>query len=252
MRVIHIAGVSGSGKTTFIRSLIPLLEQKGPTAVAKHLGHHCYSLEKGKDTTIFMEEGAHVSAGVDIEKTVVVARGLSFGDILPLLSSIGTEYLLVEGWKTQPLPKVAIGDLPGAAEVILSNPTTAEVIASLDLFPRYYSLEGLARKVQEGCTGGGVVLTGRYPVPDHAGNPESRREFYLRFSPTLHEISRVAESRPGGVRTMVHLHQGLLFGGEDGILVAVGAPTPADALDAFSSCHRHLLSALGTGSPHQG
>ena len=251
MRVIHIAGVSGSGKTTFIRSLIPLLEQKGPTAVAKHLGHHRYSLEKGKDTTIFMEEGARVSAGVDIEKTVVVARGLSFGDILPLLSSIGTEYLLVEGWKTQPLPKVAIGDLPGAAEVVLSNPTAAEVIASLDLFPRYCSLAGLARKVQEECTVG-VVLTGRYPVPGDAGNPESRREFYLRFSPILHEISRVAASRPGGARTMVHLHQGLLFGGEDGILVAVGAPTPAAAMEAFSSCHRHLLSALGTGSPHQG
>lgn len=251
MRVIHIAGVSGSGKTTFIRSLIPLLGRMGPTAVAKHLGHHSFSLEAGKDTTLFLREGASASAGVDREKTVVVVREHFLRDIFPLMSSLGTEYLLVEGWKTLPLPKVLIGDLPGATEVVLSNPTAAEALAALELFPRYYSPEGLARKVREEDPGG-VVLTGRYPAQGERDTPDSRREFYLRFSPILKEITMVAASRPGGARTMVHLHRGLLFGGEDAILVAVGAPTPAAALEAFSSCHRHLLSALGTGSPHKG
>ncbi|OPX66499.1 MAG: Molybdopterin guanine dinucleotide synthesis protein B [Methanoregulaceae archaeon PtaB.Bin056] len=250
MRVIHIAGVSGSGKTTFIRSLIPLLRQMGPTAVAKHLGHHPFSLESGKDTTLFLGEGASASAGVDNEKAVVVIRGHTLGDILPLMSSIGTEYLLVEGWKTQPLPKVRIGDLPGATEVVLSNPTAAQVVASIELFPRYYSFEGLTRKVREEFPGG-VVLTGRYPAPAGRSTTDSRREFYHRFSPILKEIARVAASRPGEAHAMVHLHRGLLFGGEDEILLAVGARTPAAALEAFSSCQSDLLSALGTGGPHK-
>jgi len=251
MRVIHVAGVSGSGKTTFIRSLIPMLGRMGPTAVVKHLGHHRYSLEAGKDTTLFMGEGASASAGVDEEKTVVVVRGHTLREIFPLMSSIGTEYLLVEGWKSHPLPKVRIGDLPGATDVVLSNPTAGEVIESLELFPHFYSPEGLARKVR-GEDPGCVVMTGRYPAPVERGTPDSRREFYLRFSPILNEIARSAESRPGGAHAMVHLHRGLIFGGEDAVLVAVGAPTPAAALDAFSSCHRHMLSALGSGSSHKG
>ncbi len=45
MRIIHVAGLSGSGKTTFIRSLIPELSRLGPVAAVKHIGHHSWSLE---------------------------------------------------------------------------------------------------------------------------------------------------------------------------------------------------------------
>lgn len=248
MRVIHIAGVSGSGKTTFIRSLLPLLGQRGTTAVAKHLGHHLYSLEAGKDTTVFLREGARATAGMDEEKSVVVIRGHSLGEVFSLLSSIGTKFLLVEGWKSLPFPKVVIGDLPGATEVVLSNPTPAEVIESLDLFPQYFSPEGLARELQNRHDER-VLLTGIYPATGVQGTPESRREFYLWFSPILKEISRVAETRFGGARTRVHLQRGLLFGGDDEILVAVDAPTPAAAMDALSFIHGRLLSTLGTGNP---
>ncbi|HNJ81359.1 MAG TPA: molybdopterin-guanine dinucleotide biosynthesis protein MobB, partial [Methanoregulaceae archaeon] len=36
MKVIHIAGFSNTGKTTFIRELLPELENLGPTGVVKH------------------------------------------------------------------------------------------------------------------------------------------------------------------------------------------------------------------------
>ncbi len=74
MKVIHIAGFSNSGKTTFISALIPELEKHGPVGVIKHIGHHGYSLPEGKDTTRFFEAGATASAGIDIRKTVLVLQ----------------------------------------------------------------------------------------------------------------------------------------------------------------------------------
>jgi len=46
MKIIHIVGRSNSGKTTFIRTLIPELKKLGTVAGIKHLGDHEYQLEK--------------------------------------------------------------------------------------------------------------------------------------------------------------------------------------------------------------
>ena len=246
MRVIHIAGTSGSGKTTFIRSLIPLLQEKGATAMVKHLGHHQYALEAGKDTTLVFGEGVAASAGVDPEKTVMVLRDTSLDHVLSILSSTGVRYMLLEGWKWRPFPKIVIGELSGAKEVVLSNPTADEVLASLEMFPVHYSLEGLIGEI-EGEHEQAVILAGRYPVTQPGAVLETRREFYLRFSPILTEIARDAAFRPGDVKVGLHLHQGLLFGGEDAILVAVGAGSPEAAMIAFSSLQGRILSALESG-----
>ncbi|HMK16120.1 MAG TPA: molybdopterin-guanine dinucleotide biosynthesis protein MobB, partial [Methanomicrobiales archaeon] len=40
MKIVQVAGFSGSGKTTFIRALIPLLSRLGPVGTVKHTGHH--------------------------------------------------------------------------------------------------------------------------------------------------------------------------------------------------------------------
>ena len=54
MRIIQIVGNSNSGKTTFIKNLIPPeLKKKGTVAVIKHLGDHTYNIGEGKDTTVF-------------------------------------------------------------------------------------------------------------------------------------------------------------------------------------------------------
>lgn len=44
MKIIQVAGRSNSGKTTFIRKLIPELKKIGPVGVIKHLGDHEYHL----------------------------------------------------------------------------------------------------------------------------------------------------------------------------------------------------------------
>ena len=109
VKVIHIAGSSGSGKTTFIGELLVELGRIGPVATVKHLGHHRYSLEKGKDTTFFYDRGVSLSVGVDDEKAVITRRGGSLHDVLGILSDQGVGFTLIEGFKTLPLPKIVIG-----------------------------------------------------------------------------------------------------------------------------------------------
>ena len=247
MRVIHVAGTSGSGKTTFIRALVPLLQNEGMTAVVKHLGHHMFSLDAGKDTTLFFGEGVAATAGVDPEKTVLLLHDTALDTVLSLLAAAGIRYAVVEGWKYQPFPKIEIGDLSGAEEVVLSNPTPAQVFASLAMFPQYCTLPALVGELR----GGGeqeIIISGVYPATPRGISPESRREFYLRFSPILKEISGKAGSGHGGVEARLHLQKGLFFGGEDEILMAVKAESSDNAMRVFASLEDSVLSALDPGT----
>ena len=146
MKVIHIAGSSGSGKTTFIGELLPELGRMAPVATVKHLGHHLYSLEKGKDTTFFYEKGASLSVGVDDEKAVITRRGESLSEVLGILSDQGIGFVLIEGFKTLPLPKIVIGSLE-TKHCILRDPDIGQVIESLGSFPDFYTIGGLAREI---------------------------------------------------------------------------------------------------------
>ncbi len=148
MRIIHVAGLSGSGKTTFIRSLIPELSRLGPVAAVKHIGHHSWSLEGGKDTTLYLDAGAYQSVGIDHEKTVSVMNETDLGRTLMMLCDMGIRYAIVEGFKSKPFPKVLIGTLPGASGVVLENPDTEEVIASIGSFMEYYTMSGMIREMQ--------------------------------------------------------------------------------------------------------
>jgi molybdopterin-guanine dinucleotide biosynthesis protein MobB len=161
MRIIHIAGLSGSGKTTFIRSLIPELSKLGPVAAVKHIGHHTWSLEAGKDTTSYLHAGACQSVGIDREKTVSVTNETDLGRALQMLCDMGTRYAVVEGFKSKPFPKVVIGTLPEASGVVLKNPEISDVTASLSSFMEYYTLGGMIREMQaENAYASGGVFTG--------------------------------------------------------------------------------------------
>lgn len=133
MKIIHVAGASNSGKTTFIKTLIPALEKKWSVAVVKHLGDHSFALEKGKDTTEFFNAGAAIVVGIDAEKSVAVIRTTSLDDILRFLDEEGTDYVILEGFKTRLFKKIVIGDLE-ADNCIMRNPSITEVITNLHLF----------------------------------------------------------------------------------------------------------------------
>lgn len=136
MKIIQVTGRSNTGKTTFIKQLIPVLKRKGRVAVIKHLGDHEYLLEKGKDTTGFFDAGAEVSAGIDGHKSVVTLQNNSLDAMLALLKTQGMDYCIVEGFKQRSFKKIVIGDLQ-AEGCILRNPAVEDVVASVDRFDTY-------------------------------------------------------------------------------------------------------------------
>ncbi|MEI7649541.1 MAG: molybdopterin-guanine dinucleotide biosynthesis protein B [Methanomicrobiales archaeon] len=133
MKIIQIVGRSNSGKTTFIKQLIPKLKTHGRVAVIKHLGDHEFELEDGKDTTGFFDAGADISVGIDAHKSVVAIRNNSLESTLQILFEQGIDFTVIEGFKQTAFPRIVIGDLK-TDQCVLTNPCPDEVLASLDAF----------------------------------------------------------------------------------------------------------------------
>jgi molybdopterin-guanine dinucleotide biosynthesis protein MobB len=136
MKVIQVTGRSNTGKTTFIKSLIPVLNKKGNVAVIKHLADHDFLLEKGKDTTGFFDAGAAISAGIDGHKSVVALQNNSLDEMLALLKGQGIDFTIIEGFKQRSFKKIVIGDLQ-IEGCILRDPAVDDVVASIDRFDTY-------------------------------------------------------------------------------------------------------------------
>ncbi len=158
MKIIHVAGISGTGKTSFIRELLPALQALGPTGVVKHIGHHTAALEPGKDTTLFFEGGAAISAGIDQEKTIIMTRENDLSRILSLLSDSGMQFAVVEGFKQKPFKKIVFGSLPGAQEILMIEPSVSEVISRLDEFEDFFTAGGLADELRSSRKPGDASL----------------------------------------------------------------------------------------------
>jgi molybdopterin-guanine dinucleotide biosynthesis protein MobB len=140
MKIIQVVGNSNSGKTTFIKNLIPELKKKGNVAVIKHLGDHTYNIEEGKDTTVFFNAGADISVGIDSDKAVAAIRKNTLDDVLGMLFDQEMDFAIIEGFKQRSFPKIVIGNLT-ADSSILKNPSVDEVISSLNLFENFLKIK---------------------------------------------------------------------------------------------------------------
>ena len=60
MKIIQIVGHANSGKTSFIRDLVPALNRKGNVAVVKHLGDHEIILKTEKTRQVFLKRCANL------------------------------------------------------------------------------------------------------------------------------------------------------------------------------------------------
>jgi len=221
VKVIHIAGASGSGKTTFIGELVPELGRMGHIATVKHLGHHRYILEKGKDTTFFYEKGVSLSVGVDDEKAVIIRRGGSLHDVLGILSDHGVDFVIIEGFKTLPLPKIVIGPLE-TKHCVLRDPDIGQVIESLGSFPDFYTIGGLAREItlnpekSQNCV---LVAVSARICGIKVQN--SRHLSHISAGEACADIEIWMAATPGICGARLRLHPGTLFGGSTDLIHTV-------------------------------
>jgi molybdopterin-guanine dinucleotide biosynthesis protein MobB len=237
MRIIHVVGTSGTGKTTFIRELIPVLRDFGPTAVVKHLGHHEFSLEEGKDTTLFFESGARISAGVDPLKSVLLAAETDLEPVLTLFSDAGIEYAIVEGFKQRPYPKIVFGDLSGAENVLLTDPSVDETLGKLRQFYQFSTPQGFTRELSRECTAG-ITLVCTIDCP-HPIDPD-------RVAATEEEIARLVREIEGVLRIRLYAIAGADGTGAGSIYLGICAATAAAALNGARSATGLLLPLVSS------
>jgi molybdopterin-guanine dinucleotide biosynthesis protein MobB len=146
VKVLHIVGHSGSGKTTFITRLVVELRKKGTIATIKHLGHHTYALPAGKDTTLFFESGVTISEGIDSEKSVILLRDPDLFHALGRLADLGIDFAIIEGFKSVEIPCIVFGDLP-VRNALMADPSVDQVINGLSVFPEIQTKIGQEKEI---------------------------------------------------------------------------------------------------------
>ena len=112
--IVGICAWSGTGKTTLISELIPLLRAQGlRLAVIKH-AHHKVELDRpGKDTFRFQAAGAEqVILASNKSRAVMYEQHeqieVSLQTALALVNQASTDLILVEGFKHENLPKIEV------------------------------------------------------------------------------------------------------------------------------------------------
>lgn len=132
--VLGIAGWSGSGKTTLITRLIPELATLGyRVATLKH-AHHSFDLDQpGKDSHLHRQAGAVeviISSARRWAQLHEVRDGTEapLEDLLRRVSPV--DLILVEGWKTRPLPRLEVWREATGAEPLWPGDPCVVAVAS--------------------------------------------------------------------------------------------------------------------------
>lgn len=106
--MVTVTGWSGSGKTTFLRGLIPALGRRGlRVAVIKHDAHGFEMDRQGKDTWLLSRAGAQHVAILGPGQWALLGRGeRQLDQLRQCLPPV--DLILGEGFKYSPLPKLEI------------------------------------------------------------------------------------------------------------------------------------------------
>ena len=98
--VFSFTAFSGTGKTTYIEKLVPLLKQAGlQVGVIKHDAHDFEVDYPGKDTWRFTQAGADcVAISSHTQFAMMMRRELAFDEIVARMP--GMDLILTEGYRT--------------------------------------------------------------------------------------------------------------------------------------------------------
>ena len=105
---VAFTGASNSGKTTLIIKLSKILKKRGfKVAIIKHDPHDKANPDKeGKDSWKFYQNGAEVALLSPTRTTIFKHTSKTIEEIADCFDSF--DYLLVEGLKTLPLPRICV------------------------------------------------------------------------------------------------------------------------------------------------
>ena len=112
--ILGFAAASGTGKTTLLTRLIPLLRQHGfRVGLIKH-SHHSFEIDKqGKDSFRLREAGASPVMLISRKRRAIITEfdvetEPRLADQLRHIDQSKLDIILVEGFKSEPLPKIEL------------------------------------------------------------------------------------------------------------------------------------------------
>ena len=112
--IIGFAAFSGTGKTTLLCQIIPLLTARGlRLGLVKH-SHHRFEMDRpGKDSYILRHAGAQQVVVASRRRTAVLSQHpagthLGLAEFLDRLGCDDLDVILVEGYKYFPIPKIEL------------------------------------------------------------------------------------------------------------------------------------------------
>ncbi len=112
--ILGFAAFSGTGKTTLLNKLIPLLREAGlRVALVKH-AHHNFDIDKpGKDSYRLRKAGASPVLIVSSHRRAIITeftenKEPSLNEQLTMLNQSEIDLILVEGFKTEIFPKIEL------------------------------------------------------------------------------------------------------------------------------------------------
>ncbi len=104
---LGFTGPSGSGKTSMIVKISQALSKKFKIAILKHDPANKAEFDtKNKDSWKFAQTGAEVVVSSPTKTTLFLNSGTDLTKIIDALNPF--DFLLVEGLKTLPLPKIGV------------------------------------------------------------------------------------------------------------------------------------------------
>lgn len=112
--VLGFVAASGTGKTTLLASLIPLLKNRGlQLGLIKHSHHHFQIDQPGKDSFRLREAGASPVLLVSATRRAMMTdispeREPRLAEELRLFNGKGVDLILVEGFKAERFPKIEL------------------------------------------------------------------------------------------------------------------------------------------------
>ena len=113
--LLGVCALSGTGKTTLLRKLIPLLKDEGlRLALVKH-AHHSFDIDHpGKDSYELRKAGADQVLIASRRRTALIKESAGppreprLSDLLPCVDTRELDLLLIEGFKHEAIPKIEL------------------------------------------------------------------------------------------------------------------------------------------------